>query len=427
LKTRGNPLTGLIIIFLLITITCADDGTAGKRTEKAAMRDLEKRGNILIGIVKTSPAQKFFLPGVELAVEEINRKGGVLGRKIKTLVFDDRGKIDKGQQIARKLAGNTDVIAVIGHRDSEVAIAASIIYEKAGILFISHGAMNPIFTEATGTLTFSNIITEKDAGSQLGVFFDSNGIRDVVILTESSGIGTYERIAASFWSYVNVAGVDLVAFRAYFMQSYFLEIASQRKDAHAWKQTDFLDSLWSLKNHYKFQSIFIAGDVNGVGKLIKQARMLGIDVPILAVGEGVDTPRLREIAGNAAKGVIVASLLNLENEKTNEFIKKFQSKFGDSPGTSAAQGYDAVSVLASAIEKSGSTVPVDISNTLRFFTKVDGVTGAYSFTPRGNITGKKLYFRRAFDGKPVRMGDRSGPEKDREEEEIEDELKVDIF
>ena len=411
LKTRGDFLAGVILIFLLMIISCADGGTAGKRADKAAMRDREKTGYIVIGIVKTSPAQKFFHPGVELAVEEINRKGGVLGRKLKTLIFDDRGKIGRGQKIARKLADNTNVIAVIGHRDSEVAIAASIIYEKAGVIFISHGAMNPIFTEANGTMTFSNIITEKDAGSQMSVFFEASGIRDVVVLAESSGIGTYERIAASFWGYVNDARVDLIAFRSYFMRSYFMEIASQRNDANLWAETDFLDLLWRLKNNYKFQSIFIAGDVYGVGKLIKEARMLGIDVPILAVGEGVDTPRLREIAGEAAKGVVVASILNPENENTIKFIQNFQAKFGNFPSTSAAQGYDAVFVLASAIEKSGSTVPVDISNTLRFFTKVDGVTGAYSFTPQGNITGKKLHFKRAFDGKPVRTGDLSGPKK----------------
>jgi len=410
-KIRGDSLVGLILLVLFMTISCADDGSAGKRAEKAAMGDREKTGNIVIGIVKTSPTQKFFLPGVELAVEEINRKGGVLGKKLKTLVFDDRGKIDRGQQIARELAGNTDVIAVIGHRDSEVANAASIIYEKAGILFISHGAMNPIFTEATGKMTFSNIITEEDAGSQMSDFFIANGFNDLIILAESSGIGTYERIAAAFWSYVSGARIDLIAFRSYFMRSYFMENAYRSKDAHAWKQTDFLDLLWSLKNNYKFKSIFIAGDVYGAGKLIKQARMLGIDVPILAVGEGVDTPRLREIAGKAVKGVIVASLLNPENEKTIKFIQQFQAKFGKSPDTSAAQGYDAVLVLASAIEKSGSTVPVDISNTLRFFTKVDGVTGAYSFTPQGNIAGKKLYFKRAFDGKPVLTGDLSGPKK----------------
>jgi ABC-type branched-subunit amino acid transport system substrate-binding protein len=405
-KNRTASHAGLILLVIFMLFSCVDDGAIGKRARKAAIKDRGKTGDIVIGIVTSSPVKTLFLPGVELAVEEINRKGGVLGRNLKTLVFDDRGRIDRGQKVAKKLAANTDVIAVIGHRDSEVAIAASIIYEKAGILFISHEAMNPIFTEATGQLTFSNIITEKDTGSQMGIFFETSNICDMVILAESSGIGTYERIAASFWSYVSSAKIDLVAFRSYFMVN-----AYQSHSKRSWEQTDFLDLLWSLKKDYEFKSIFIAGDVFGAGKLIKQARMLGIDVPILAVGEGVDTHRLREIAGEAVRGVIVASMINPENKKTIEFIKNFRKKFGTRPEMSSAQGYDAVSVLTSAIEKCGSTVPIDISRTLRFFTKMDGVTGPYSFTPQGNITGKKLYFNRATDGKSVLKCEPPEPEK----------------
>ena len=404
LKTSGNSLAGITLIILLMTISCAGDGAAGERAQRAAMRDREKGGKILIGIAQTSSVQSLFLEAVELAVEEINRKGGVLGKELKPLVYDDRGEIRIGQQIAKTLSANLDVVAVIGHISSEVAIAASIIYEEAGILFISPGAMNPIFTEATGTLTFSNIITEKDAGSQLGAFFESSGIREVAALFESSGIGTYERIAASFWSYVNNAGVDLMAFRTYFRQPYFSDTSFQR-NVNALEKTDFYDLLWELKERYTFHAIFVAGDVHGAGKLIKQARMLGIGVPILAVGEGVDTPKLREIAADGAKGVIVSSLINSEDENVIRFFKKFQAKYGIPPDSSGAQGYDALVTLASAIEKSVSTVPDDISNTLRFFTKVDGVLGSYSFTTAGTISGKKLYFKRAFDGKPVQKGE----------------------
>lgn len=407
---RSKYLTVSLLAVLLMTIFHIADGAAGKRAEMAALRDLDKKGNIVIGIVRTSTAQRLFLSGVELAVEDINSKGGVLGRKLETLVFDDEGRIDRGQQVANTLADNLDVVAVIGHWISEVAIAASIIYEKADILFISHGAMNPIFTEATGTLTFSNIITERDVGSQLGAFFKSNAFRDVVVLAESSGIGTYERIAAFFWSYVNDTGVDPVALRSYFMRSYLAEDPYRRNGSKSWKQTDFYEMLYELKDEYQFRSLFIAGEVAGVGKLIKEARMMDIDVPILALGEGVDTPKLREIAGEAAKGVIVASLLDPENENTIQFMRRFEAKYGIHPDVSAAQGYDAVSVLASAIEKSGSTVPADISNTLRFFTKVDGVIGTYAFTPQGNITGKKLQFKRAFDDTPVKV--RGGDQPD---------------
>jgi branched-chain amino acid transport system substrate-binding protein len=198
------------------------------------------------------------------------------------------------------------------------------------------------------------------------------------------------------------------------MRSYLAKDPHRNNEPVTWKQTDFLEILWELKDQYQFHSVFVAGDVYGVGELIKQARMLGITVPILAVGEGVDTHRLRDIAGDATRGVIVASLLNPEDEQTIQFIKRFRAKYGAHPDTSAAQGYDAVSVLASAIRKSGSTVPEDISNTLRFFTHVDGVVGTYSFTPQGNITGKKLYFKSASDGKAMRMGEGHRPEKSSE-------------
>ncbi|NJL58556.1 MAG: ABC transporter substrate-binding protein, partial [Desulfobacteraceae bacterium] len=124
-----------------------------------------------------------------------------------------------------------------------------------------------------------------------------------------------------------------------------------------------------------------------------QARVIG--------GTDMDSPELVTTAGRSAEGAIVATVFNPETQdrETREFVRRFLTKYGVVPDTWAAQGYDALSVLAAAIRKANSTVPIVVASTLRFIDDWRGVTGSYVFTKEGDVQGKTVFFKIVKDGK----------------------------
>ena len=366
-----------IFLFVALFIFSCDTYTTSfkKRAERAA----EAEGNIVVGIVENSTSPSLFLYGVRLAVKEINQKGGILGRKIETVVYDDMGNLSEGQKIANKLAKNNDVIAVVGHNSSEVAASVSITYEETGIVFISYAATAPDLT-LYSELTFRNIPDDEEIGRQEADFAHKTGFKKTVVFYERDS--AHKRLAEIFYTQAEVKGIRIVTTLSYF----------------EW-ENDFRSVISMMKKEYEFDSVFIAGTVPSAVKLIKQMRGMGVDVPILG-GSGLDSPELWTIAGRASEGTVVPTVFNPEypRRQTLNFVEQFESEFGFTPDTWAAQGYDAISVLGSAIEESGSSVPMVVGTTLRFLENREGVTGSYSFTPQGDITGKEIFFKKMHKG-----------------------------
>lgn len=368
----------MLVCGMLCLTSCLSSKTS---SERRAARAAEARGEIVIGVVDTSTAPSLFLEGIALAVDDLNQHGGVLGRKITTLLADDRGEIDKGQQVAKKFAGNQDVIAVVGHRYSSVAIPVSVIYEQHGILFMSPGAAHPNLTRYKGTFTFRNIPSDEEIGQQAAEFAYRHGFRKIVIFYERDDAS--KRLSEIFYTRADSLGIEIPTTRSYFAE---------------W-ETDFRNTLSDVKKDYIFDAMFIAGRLPTAGMLIRQARDMGITVPFLG-SDGLDSPQLWTDAGRAAEGTMVATVFDPKQPTrlTRDFVKRFTEQYGVEPDTWAAQGYDAIQVLAYAIERNGSTVPIVMASTLRFLDRWEGVTGSYAFTLNGDITGKSIFFKIAKNG-----------------------------
>ncbi len=149
----------------------------------------------------------------------------------------------------------------------------------------------------------------------------------------------------------------------------------------------------------EFDAVFLAGSLPTAAALIKQAREIGITTPFLG-GDGMDGLELLYIAGKAAEGTIVPTVFSPQQpvKATQDFVDRFELRFGVSPGTWDAQGYDAVQVLAAAMRKSDSTVPRSVATALQFLQRWEGVTGSYSFTSTGDIRGQQLFFKEVRKG-----------------------------
>jgi ABC-type oligopeptide transport system substrate-binding subunit/ABC-type branched-subunit amino acid transport system substrate-binding protein len=379
-KMMIKPMRLFVPALLLITISSCDfyfTPQAEERSRKAALN----KGDVVIGVVETSADPSLFTEGVNLAIEEINSEGGLLGRKLRAEFRDDERTIAQGQHVAKDLAKNPDVIAVVGHRYPGIAIPVSIIYEKYGILFISPGASNPDYIQYGGNLTFTNIPSDYETARNAAELARSRGFRKMVLFYQRDTAG--KRLAEIFHEEAVGKEIKILTTRSFFR----------------W-QKDFKVMLSELVKEYEFDAILLAGVVFPGADLIKQARSMGINVPVIG-GYQMDSPDLFSTAGEAAEGVIVPTVFNpdLPVKETQDFIKNFQSKYGVIPDMWAAQGYDAVRVLAYSVRESESTVPIVIASAMRILQDWNGVTGRYSFNFDGGITGKSLFFKEVRNGR----------------------------
>ncbi|MCP4350259.1 MAG: ABC transporter substrate-binding protein [Desulfobacterales bacterium] len=369
----------ILLAAVLFISSCDAEKKIAERTEKASGLNSE----VTVGVVASLKTPNLFVEGVSLAIKEINQEGGVLGKKIIPLVYDDNRSLEEGQEIASELAENTDVTAVVGHRYSAIAIPASVTYEKNHILFISPGATNPSFTQYGGDFTFRNIPSDEEIGRHMADFCKMQGYKKIVIIYERETGG--KMLSEIFHEEATDLKIKIVATRSY----------------SRW-ENDFRHMISQILRGYEFDAVFLGGLLPFAAKVIKQARDMGIDVPFIG-SSNLDSSELFSVAGDAAEGVVIPTVFNAKKPTriTREFVKRFEAEFGVVPDVWAAQGYDAIRLLAYAIEESGSTVPIVLGSTLRILENWQGVAGDYSFTFKGDITGRNVFFKEFRNGKFV--------------------------
>ncbi len=321
-----------------------------------------------------------FLEGIQLALKEINEDGGVLGKKVKIITQDDKCSLLRAKQISKDFADNLDIIAVIGHEDAELAIPASITYEYNGIVFISPAISYPLLTRDANRYIFRNTPNDIEIGKALAKFSKKINFKKMIILYSNNFYGN--SLSGIFRE--EAIGLDI-------------EIIHQR--SFSIEEKSFREIIALLKDS-EFDAIFLAGTDKNAPFFIKKAREMDITVPILT-GSALDSKKLIEVAKDKADGVIVATIYNPNKLgiKTKNFIYEFKKEYKKEPDTWAIQGYDALKVLINAIEEAKTTIPYEIAQTLRYKKNWDGAVGKYSFTKRGDIVGREIFFKVAENKK----------------------------
>ena len=325
--------------------------------------------------------------GIKLAVDEINSSGGILKRKIKIIWKDDKGMAKDGKLAARNLCDNPDVVAVIGHVNSSVAIAVSILYNHYGILMLSPTATTSKLTTRQGyNLIFRNIASDKVFVKKLAKYIANTGFKkrafidNIVIYAEDDLYGS--ELAKEFENQTNMLRIKTVAKRIYGIGS---------------NKSFFKKDLEHVSKLYTFDAIFIAGSGKHTTMIINEASKLGLNVQIFG-GDAIRGRELISSAGQAADETIYCSTYNpnKKNKKNDKFKSDFKKRFGVSPGERAIQGYDAVYVLASAIKMAGSSAPTDIAKALHKI-KYNGIAGNISFDKNGDLVGENIVLKKIED------------------------------
>ncbi len=317
--------------------------------------------------------------GVHMALDEINASGGILGgRRIRLIQRDDNDAVTQARLIAQEFAENTEIVAVIGHAWSYTSVPASPLYEFNGLIMLSPSATSPDLTSREFDFIFRNLASDDEIGRQLAEYAGGQGFESMAILYVNETYG--RELSNVFENEASRLGIRIVDRRAY--------RGSERSFDHI-----LLD--WQER---EFDAIFIAGAGVEAGSFIRQARELGIDVPVIG-GDAMDTSDLWEENAEAVEGVIVASHYHADNPRPElqEFIHNFEERWGMPPDTWSAQGYDALYLLAYAMNTAGTTEPEEVARVLHDTRNWQGVTGPHSFDEYGNVVGKSIILKRVVN------------------------------
>lgn len=376
-SVRLRWLVGLLFPLLLLVGGC---GAAADVSQARAALARQGSGDIRIGVAwPFAKAGDLFLEGVELAVEEINGAGGVLGRRLAIMAMDDEGSVTRGMEIAQSLAENPEVVAVIGHRNSFISLPTAEIYEKAGLLMLTPGSTAPELTQKGYRFVFRSIPSDDAIGRRLVHYAYRQGHRRMVIYYVDDAYG--RGLANAIEDHATGAGIRIVD-----RISYYGDLNDLK----------YLHEKWRALG---FDGIFVAETIPHGAELIAKMREVGIQEPVMA-GNALDSPALPEIAGEAAEGVVVGSVVNFQDERpiVQDFVRAFREKYGTFPNQWAAQGYDAVRLLAAAMEKAGTAEPAAVAETLRGMKSWPGVAGFHTYDESGDVDGELVVLKTVRQG-----------------------------
>lgn len=309
--------------------------------------------------------------GIELAVKQINKAGGINGKQIELVKYDNKSEPSEATTLATKLMTRDKVLTVLGPATSGSFKAEIPVAIKNKIPVISGSATaDDVTVDANGVKEYAFRICFNDSyqGTAMANFaFNKLSKKKAVIIKDSSsdyGKGLAENFKKTF----TAAGGTIVA-----------------EEAYVANDTDFSAILTKIKGQ-DFDVIFIPGYYNEAGLIIKQARGLGIDVPILGA-DGFDSPTLLELAGASALNNVYFSNHYSSLDKDPlvvQFIADFKAEYNKEPDAFNALGYDLAKFAVDGIKRSEKLEGESIKTALAATKDFQGVTGSFSVDENHN-------------------------------------------
>jgi branched-chain amino acid transport system substrate-binding protein len=301
--------------------------------------------------------------GEQLAAEEINNNGGVLGRKIHLIVEDDLGKAEEAASVVTKLITHDNVIAILGENSSNQSLAAAPIAQASKVPMISPSSTNPAVTKK-GDYIFRVCFTDPYQGKALAIFVRNNlHATTAAILRDNKNdysVGLAEVIRKEF---TNLGG-KIVAEQSY-----------------SGGDSDFRPQLTAIKGANP-QVLFIPGFYTEVGQIAIQTRDLGISIPMVG-GDGWDSPTVIQIGGKSVDGCYFSDhyFVGEPRPVVQRFVDKIRQRSGKNPDANSALGYDALYVLTNAIKRAGSLDGKAIRDQIAATKNYQGVSGVITMGP----------------------------------------------
>lgn len=311
--------------------------------------------------------------GIDLALKKINEKGVLGGKKLSLVVADTKSEASEATNGMQKLISQDKVVAVIGPNQSSAVIASGAINNGAKVVDITPMGTNPDVTVDPKTkqvkpYSFRTCFIDPFQGTVMASFA-SNELKVKRAAIYIDNTSDYAKGLAQFFkeNFVKNGGQVVI------------------EEAYLQKDTDFKSTLTKIKAA-KPDFIYIPGYYQEVGLIVKQAREMGITVP-MAGGDGWDSAKLPEIAGKAAlENTFFSSLYSPDDtsDLNKDFVAEYKKAYNTNPDVFAALAYDSTLLVAKAIEDAGSADPAKIAEAMAKIKGFKGVSGEVTFNEEHN-------------------------------------------
>jgi branched-chain amino acid transport system substrate-binding protein len=323
--------------------------------------------------------------GSKLAVKEINAKGGVLGRPLEILIEDGKSDVPTITSVAKKLVEEDGVNVMAGLTDTSYMLAAGPVAQEAGIPFIDVGGTAPLIT-TIGDYIFMLPFGDNVQAAVAAEFANEKGWKTSALLLDEA--------------------MDYTKFLAKYFKDRFTmddiggEIVSEL--SYSMGDTDFSAQLTEFANLDPAPDfLFISANPGEIGTIVRQARDLGLTMPIVG-GDGYDTPLLAELGGDAATNIYFTTHQGIYDKTplSEAFNAAYEAEYGNPPeAVFAALGYDGINLMADAITRAGIVDGAAVRDALGATEGFEGVTGTISYENGSHIPSKSVALIEVVDGK----------------------------
>ena len=318
--------------------------------------------------------------GIELALEQVNARGGIQGKKLKLVSMDSQGKPDESARAIAKLISQDGVSAVVTGVISSNALAMAPIAQKNSVPMLATISTHPKVTEQ-GDQIFRICLMDSFQGTVMAKFaLEHLKLKKIVIMRDVKSdysVGLSE----TFASVLKAGGGEILMEQSY-----------------SGGDIDFKAQLTAVRGKAP-DAIYVPGYYSDVSLIARQARELGLSIPLLG-GDGWDSPKLKEIGGDALSGSYFSGLYSPEGSSPllKKFLESYQIAYQTAPDGLAVMGYEGMQVLADAMARAQPLNSKGIREALATTRNFEAVTGKISMDSHRNALRSAVVLRVEKDG-----------------------------
>jgi branched-chain amino acid transport system substrate-binding protein len=325
---------GIFVLALaaMVLVVTQMSGCSPKKVEES---------NVKIGFVfpmtgDNAEYGQSFLVAAQIMVEKWNAAGGVLGKPIELVVYDDKNSAEEAASIAQRIVSDKDIVGVMGHFSSGVSMTAAPTYQENKVIEISNTASHPDYSKIGNYIFRNNTVITAEFEVIVDVIANDLNLNKVGIIAIKTDWGTTAGAIASDLIQAN----DKLTLVAY-------EQVLETSDDHG-------PAIAKLKAAGA-EAVVAVGMYSLYGPLSRQYKEADPQIQLMGVSNAY-TQQIIQLGGDAVEGLVapVSFFAESDDPEVREFVDEFKKRFGMEPSSLAAQGYDSIGILLQAITDAGT-------------------------------------------------------------------------
>ncbi|APC09002.1 ABC transporter substrate-binding protein [Neomoorella thermoacetica] len=361
-------LSVIALVLAMVLVACGQSNSS-KGAQTSGGNQGGNGDQIIIGNLQdlsstTSVWGKAVTNGAQLAIDKINKDGGINGKKLKLVTYDTKNDVQEAINAYNRLATQDKAVAIIGPPVSNIGIALAPIAENTKVSILGSFIDERATTKNNGKPWGYNFLIQPSSVQQAqimaGYTMDKLNLKKIGVLYNQANAYSVS-LAKPFVDYVKAHGGQIVSEQTY-------------------KTTDkdYKTQLAEIQAAGA-EAIYLPNYIQENVLAVQQARQMGISVPI--VGALDFAPPFAKLAGDAANDIYFPNNIAAEDPQIREVAAAYKAAYNDDPLNKAFIGYDSILVIADAIKRAGAPDPVKVHDALEQTKDLKGTTGNISISP----------------------------------------------